>query len=329
MYRCQAIYQPFKRPRGLSKAQALRTIGFIWMIALVLTIPWAVIFDVIVSKDDGFTYCVETWENEFHGKLYFLIANLLFCYGVPLILISVSNAIIWCHVRHRKVPQNSASPAPIKKMHKQARHGVLKMLGIVTLTFLISWLPLYIIVTRIKFSEHIGDWESNILDILFPFAQWLGSWNSSVNPILYAFLNNKFREMFRSILPHWVPFVHRSSEIRRMRYNGYHVTISNGHFNGTFLRPERTIIYSARNSSTRGCRHGRQNSENRLHSHITLLVSNYDESRGVMETTNLLNIEHSDATDISCCRCSSARSSLSGVVTTAISPSGSSSIVHL
>ncbi len=330
-FRCQAI-KPFKRPRGLSKAQALTVICFIWIIGLLMTIPWAVIFDVIINEDDGFTYCVETWENEFHGKLYFLVANLIFCYGVPLILISVSNGLIWCHVTHRQVPQNSASAAPIKKMHREARHGVIKMLGIVTLTFLISWMPLYIIVTRIKFSENIGDWESNILDKLFPFAQWLGSWNSSVNPILYAFLNKKFRDMFRSILPRWVPLVHRESEIRRLRFNGYHVTISNGHFNGIFVRPDRTTIFSVRNSLNRGCRHVRQISENGIHhNHITLLVSNYDDSRGAMTTTNLLNTEHTDATDITGCECSSARSSISGVVAanTGLSPSNTSSIVNL
>lgn len=330
MCRCQAIYQPFKRFRGLSKAQALRVIGFIWGFALLMTIPWALIFDVIIHEDDGLTYCVETWGNEFHGKLYFLVVNLIFCYVVPLILISVSNATIWCHVNHRQVPQNSAMPAPIKKMHKEARHGVLKMLGIVTLTFLISWMPLYIIVTRIKFSENIGDWESNILDILYPFAQWLGSWNSSVNPILYAFLNNKFREMFRSILPSWIPFVHRSSKVKRVRFKGYHVIVYNGHFSGTFLRPERTTIYSVRSSLKGGYAHFRQSNENRVqHNHVGQLVSNYDGRSGVMATTNLINSEHSDATENSFCRCSRARGSISGVVTTALSRSRPAPIVNL
>ncbi len=173
--------------------------------ATCLTIPWAVVFEVKVSEYDGLRYCVETWGVEALGDIYFLLVNLVGFYTIPLLLIFVSNWIIYCHVTHRTVPQNSASSAPIKKMHRQTRHDVLKMLGIVTLTFLFSWLPLYILVIIIKFSESISETEYNILGIVMPIGQWLGSWNSSINPILYAFLNKKFRRMFKSILPTWIP----------------------------------------------------------------------------------------------------------------------------
>lgn len=79
-------------------------------------------------------------------------------------------------------------------MHKKARHAVVKMLGIGTLTFLLSWLPLYclyIMVSRFEFAEKMRNWEYNLLDLLYPLAQWLGSSNSCVNPVLYAFLNKQ------------------------------------------------------------------------------------------------------------------------------------------
>lgn len=288
-----------ERPRGLSKSQALTTICLIWIVALLMTIPWAVIFDVSTSSKDGLPYCIETWANEFHGKIYFLVANLIMCYCLPLVLISISNVIIWCHVSHRKVPgtqDSSASAAPIKKMHKKARHGVRKMLGIVTLTFLISWLPLYILVTRMKFaSEPLSDEESYLLDILMPLAQWLGSWNSSVNPVLYAFLNSKFREMFRSLFPAWCPFIHRGrSPLTRGGVGGQGGTITyhGGTFRGTTRTQSYSTVYTARGSSTSrrfggtgaGGGSGRhQQSHNRnsfmQHGHNnqqrTLLVSNF------------------------------------------------------
>ncbi len=243
-FRCQAIYSPLLRPQGLSKPQALTTICLIWIMAVLLTIPWAVIFDVIKSGIDGMSHCVETWESEYHGKIYFLVANFLCCYFLPLLLISISNAVIWCHVAHRKVPQDSASVGTIKLMHKKARHGVLKMLGIVTLIFLLSWLPLYILVTRRMFGENLSETELNVMDILMPFAQWLGSWNSSINPILYAFLNKKFRDMFRSILPRWIPFVHRNIVLTRMSTLNYGARLSNGSYVGSFRASCYSTVYT-------------------------------------------------------------------------------------
>src|SRR3989442_1727977 len=140
--------------------------------------------------------------------MYFLIVHLILCYGLPLVVISVSNAIVWCNVTNRKVPQESASAAVIvKRVHRRARENVRKMLGIVTLTYLLSWLPLYIIVTRVKFTADMSDSELQLIHILMPFAQWLGSWNSCINPILYAFLNRKFRIEFHSLLPSWISFI--------------------------------------------------------------------------------------------------------------------------
>ncbi len=169
-----------------------------------LTIPWAVVFEVKVSEYDGLRYCVETWQVEKLGNIYFIVVNLFCFYTIPLLLIFVSNWITYCHVTNRKVPQNSASAAPIRKLHRQTRHDVLKMLGIVTLTFLFSWLPLCLLVIIIKFSENISESEYSHLGTLMPIAQWLGSWNSSINAILYAFLNKKFRRMFKSIWPSWI-----------------------------------------------------------------------------------------------------------------------------
>lgn len=281
-----------ERPRGLSRFQALFTICLIWIVALLLTIPWAVIFDVTKSEKDGLTYCVETWENKKHGQIYFLVANLICCYSLPLILISLSNVVIWCHVSHRKVPQDSASISTIKRMHRRTRHGVRKMLGIVTLAFLVSWLPLYILATRVKFSKSIGEWESNLLDILMPLAQWLGSWNSSINPVLYAFLNSKFREMFKSLLPSWVPFVHQknSNMIRIARNNMGRGTVTNGTFTGNQRTPSYTTVFTARstrstltsnNSSSRRFRQQRPKKNSAKHNnnsqsnHRTLLVSSF------------------------------------------------------
>lgn len=96
---------------------------------------------------------------------------------------------------------------------------MVKMLGVVTLTFMLSWFPLYCIATIMRFFKNISDSNAYLFEVLLPMAQWLGSSNSSINPILYAFLNAKFRTNFKSILPRWLQcniFVKRDDSIMRL-----------------------------------------------------------------------------------------------------------------
>lgn len=76
----------------------------------------------------------------------------------------------------------------------------MKMLFVVVIIFMLSWLPLYAIFIRIKLgNEKIDEWEDCLLGYVTPMAQWLGSSNSCINPILYAFFNEKYRRGFRAI----------------------------------------------------------------------------------------------------------------------------------
>jgi hypothetical protein len=71
----------------------------------------------------------------------------------------------------------------------------------VVVSFALSWLPLYVLFTRVKFGGHpSSETEEAIIHALLPIAQWLGASNSCVNPILYAFFNRKFRTGFKAII---------------------------------------------------------------------------------------------------------------------------------
>ena len=54
----------------------------IWVIAVTTTIPWALFFDLVVIFSDApdVQLCIEVWPEYLDGSLYFLVANLLFCY---------------------------------------------------------------------------------------------------------------------------------------------------------------------------------------------------------------------------------------------------------
>lgn len=194
-------------PRGLSKSQCVLLILLIWFVALLTTLPWLFTFQITLFPETGLLpYCHETWNNKILEKIYYIVVHVLICYIVPLILIIIFNSIIWQSVVDRQNPQshNTTANTNVQHMHRVTRLRVFKMLASLTLAFFLCWLPLYVIMTRIKFFGDLNqapEWEQELIHILVPISQLLGSCNSCVNPVLYAWLNKKFRETLKSLLP--------------------------------------------------------------------------------------------------------------------------------
>lgn len=90
----------------------------------------------------------------------------------------------------------------------RSKMKVIKMLLLVVVLFAMSWLPLYAILTRVKFGPPPSDWEDQLIRTIIPMAQCLGSSNSCINPILYAFFNKKYRTGFKVScgMPHSIFF---------------------------------------------------------------------------------------------------------------------------
>jgi len=198
--RCLAIQWPFRTQ--LTKKTARFAIAGIWIWSFLVAAPWAIFFDLVAADESNpdLDFCVEVWPTGYHWfeSYYFLFANLFLCYIFPLGLISLCYIIIWIRVWRRPLPCDTQSSS-IELIHQRAKAGVLKMLIVVVLMFAFSWLPLYLIFTRIKFGGKLSALESEIIDYGTPFAQWLGSSNSMWNPWIYAFLNVKFRRAFNSL----------------------------------------------------------------------------------------------------------------------------------
>lgn len=81
----------------ISKKRAKAMIVGIWFIALSITFPWAMYFQ-LVQIFPGIKMCVEQWPDPSDGTLYFLFANLLACYLIPLVMISICYTLIWIKV---------------------------------------------------------------------------------------------------------------------------------------------------------------------------------------------------------------------------------------
>ncbi|XP_066257006.1 neuropeptide SIFamide receptor-like [Euwallacea similis] len=194
-----AIWWPLKCQ--ITKRRARIMIMFIWCMALIITIPWALFFELVYIYNDApdVQLCVEVWPESMNGSLYFLTANLIFCYILPMILITMCYVLIYIKVWNRHIPTDTKD-AQMERMQQKSKVKVVKMLIAVVILFVISWLPLYAIFARIKLGGDIEPWEEELLPIATPIAQWLGASNSCINPILYAFFNKKFRKGFVAII---------------------------------------------------------------------------------------------------------------------------------
>lgn len=97
-YRFLAIWWPLKLQ--ISKKRAKGIIFGIWVIALSLTLPWALFFQLVplIPERPDIEMCLEIWPDDTDGTLYFLFANLLACYVMPMILISICYILIWIKV---------------------------------------------------------------------------------------------------------------------------------------------------------------------------------------------------------------------------------------
>ncbi|KXJ84523.1 hypothetical protein RP20_CCG027135 [Aedes albopictus] len=173
----------------------------IWVIALSSTIPWALFFELvpIFPEAPEIQLCVEVWPPGTDGALYFLLANLVACYLLPMVLITICYILIWIKVWRRSIPGDSKD-AQMDRMQQKSKIKVVKMLVVVVILFVLSWLPLYLIFARIKLGGALESSEEELLQIATPIAQWLGASNSCINPILYAFFNKKYRKGFVAII---------------------------------------------------------------------------------------------------------------------------------
>lgn len=198
-YRFLAIWWPLKCQ--ITKRRARLMIVFIWIFAILVTTPWVFFFDLVVVFEDNpnVRLCLDVWPNPLSEIIYFVVGNLIFCYILPMVLITMCYILIWIKVWRRSIPTDTQD-AQMERMQQKSKVKVVKMLVAVVILFVLSWFPLYLIFARIKLGGPIQKWEEDIFPVVTPLAQWLGASNSCINPILYAFFNKKYRKGFVAIV---------------------------------------------------------------------------------------------------------------------------------
>ncbi|XP_054854292.1 neuropeptide FF receptor 1-like [Eublepharis macularius] len=207
-FRC--IVYPFK-PK-LTLFQALNTIAVIWVLAITIMCPSAVMLTVAQLEDSYIVYennqsiayplysCYEAWPDGEMRKVYTTVL-FVHIYVAPLILITFMYSRIGFKLyrssgpvsRHQVVSEDRCGTVVSRRKVK-----VIKMLILVALLFMLSWLPLWTLMLLTDYVK-LEDHQINLLaSYVFPFAHWLAFSNSSVNPIIYGYFNENFKRGFRA-----------------------------------------------------------------------------------------------------------------------------------
>uniref|UniRef100_A0A4W5RSX7 Neuropeptide FF receptor 1 n=1 Tax=Hucho hucho TaxID=62062 RepID=A0A4W5RSX7_9TELE len=215
-FRC--IVYPFQPKITLLVAKA--TIAMIWVLAVVIMCPSAAALTVeevadhymVYSQNYNITYPLYScYENFADPKMRKVYTTVLFAhiYLVPLALITVMYGRIgvklYTSVVSSREPQDAAPPPPPGRHEggrpqiSQKKIKVIKMLIVVALLFMLSWLPLWTLMLLTDYGG-LGEEQLELLTgYIFPFAHWLAFSNSSVNPIIYGYFNENFKRGFQAV----------------------------------------------------------------------------------------------------------------------------------
>ncbi|XP_074087647.1 neuropeptide FF receptor 2 [Macrotis lagotis] len=205
-FRC--IVYPFKQK--LSMQATLGIVVIIWGLAIAIISPSAIMLHVqeeqhyqvrlsSPNETSPLYWCREDWPSQGMRKIYttVLFANI---YLVPLFI------IVFMYGRIGISLSRTAKSLRVKQIQEKhhtvskKKQRVIKMLLIVALLFMLSWLPLWTLMMLSDYSD-LSEYQLQIINIyVYPFAHWLAFCNSSVNPIIYGFFNKKFRGGFQDAL---------------------------------------------------------------------------------------------------------------------------------
>ncbi|CAK6444260.1 unnamed protein product [Pipistrellus nathusii] len=93
--------------------------------------------------------------------------------------------------------KNERNAAEAKRKMALARERkTVKTLGIIMGTFILCWLPFFIVALVLPFCES----SCHMPRLLGAIINWLGYSNSLLNPVIYAYFNKDFQNAFKKIL---------------------------------------------------------------------------------------------------------------------------------
>ncbi|XP_043525960.1 RYamide receptor-like [Frieseomelitta varia] len=210
-----AIMWPLK-PR-LSKRQAQLLILAVWMLAMVISLPIAVVSKLFQPSRQyercNQYICVEVWPS-MENKYYYSIALLVLQYVIPITVLMFTYTSIAVMVWGKR-PPGEAENVRDQRMARSKRK-MIKMMVTVVIVFTICWLPFNILNLIMDNNETLGSWTG--LPFVWMVLHWLSMSHSCYNPVIYCWMNARFRTGFIIAIVR-LPGVHRILHRERQRDN--------------------------------------------------------------------------------------------------------------
>ncbi|XP_077600770.1 neuropeptide FF receptor 1-like [Stigmatopora nigra] len=201
-----------------TKVTAKVAIALIWVLAMAIMCPAAIAltveevpFHYMVHNDDSnhtlvvLYTCYEDFANPKMTKFYTAVLFALI-YLVPLMVIAIMYGTIGVKlcssVLAKRKPQGPViqvrGPRRRKPLSSQKKIQAIKMLFLVTLLFMLSWLPLWTVMIMADYGGLKKDQMDLLISYIFPLTHWLAFANSSINPIIYGYYNENFKKGFHA-----------------------------------------------------------------------------------------------------------------------------------
>uniref|UniRef100_A0A8C6TLB6 Neuropeptide FF receptor 1 n=1 Tax=Neogobius melanostomus TaxID=47308 RepID=A0A8C6TLB6_9GOBI len=196
------------------------SIALIWLLAVAISLPTVMALTVrhvpnhymVLGGDFNnsipFYSCYENFTNPKMSKVYTAVL-FTHIYLLPLTFITLMYGSIgvklYSSVVANREPQQAAGTVQARcRRNRQQRISqkkirVIKMLIVVALLFLLSWLPLWTLLMMADFAGLDRDQIDLLASYIFPFAHWLAFSNSSINPIIYGYYNENFKRGFQAV----------------------------------------------------------------------------------------------------------------------------------
>ena len=150
-------------------------------------------------------YCIEDWpfdegpsEASPLDRVYYSLFSLIFQFIIPGIVISVSYFLIYQKLRHqshsrqRLMSENRNTERIERENQRSKRRN--KRMAIMSLIFLISWLPLSIIGVLLDSQPDILGADHELVTIVFLTCHLIGMSSAFANPIIYGYSNKNIRK---------------------------------------------------------------------------------------------------------------------------------------
>lgn len=188
----------YPQTKRLTPKNACVMIAVIWFLPMCIFIPWIVVYRQIIYRIKGFDYILCTAEWLPSQRKTFMLFTTVACYLLPLLFIATFYLLIGLRVWKRKV---RGLQGRAERNINKSKVQIVRMLVVVFVVFVFSWMPLYTTELRLIFgSELEGNAKTIFKNYIIPFAQWLGASNSCVNPFIYVYFSKYFRRSIMAVI---------------------------------------------------------------------------------------------------------------------------------